>query len=119
MFRAANAILRDVQASLALETHSDLLGGLHLFPKHRLGLSTETSLLPVVTAFTCTAQNVVYEENSKHENPFATCLSHTSFNKQASPYKLKKRNSPAIFAPVVKRDYRSRIAPKTATHHAG
>lgn len=39
-------------ANCALQSQDNLLGGLGLLPEHRLGLTTITALLPIITAFT-------------------------------------------------------------------
>ena len=48
-----------VLADGALETEDNLLGGLCLLVEHRLGLTTETGLLPVVTTLTLSVDGVL------------------------------------------------------------
>ncbi len=50
VLRAAQAVLCDVQALFALQPDRDLLGRLDLLLEDGLGLTTETSLLSVVSA---------------------------------------------------------------------
>jgi hypothetical protein len=56
MLAACKRGLMDLRALTALETNDNLLGHLNLLLEHRLGLTTETGLLSVVTTLTLHVQ---------------------------------------------------------------
>lgn len=59
MLASLDGVLRNMLATLALKPQHDLLGGFGLFVEDRLGLTTVTRLLPIITPLSLGSKTIL------------------------------------------------------------